>query len=55
MSLEVLLAGSGELDGSKLEAVKFILLVVVVSYRFDHGFLPSLLEAGDDGADQATL
>jgi hypothetical protein len=50
------LAGSGELDGNELEAVtEVISSVSVAGYQFGHGFLPSLLEAGDNGADQATL
>lgn len=56
--LEVLLGGRDELDGGKLEAVKLLVNYFHLMLRrrnVGSVFLPSVLEAGDDGANQATL
>ena len=50
--LEVLLGGGDELDGCELEAVG--LLIGDLDY-VDWAGVPSLLEAADDLADEATL
>lgn len=54
MGLEVLLSGLGELDSDELEAI-FLSISVGRMEGFDRNFLPTALEAADDGADQATL
>lgn len=53
MLLEVLLAGGDELDSGKLEAVSNVRMQETYDGRQDS--LPSVLEAGDDGSNEATL
>lgn len=53
MLLEVLLAGGDELDGGKLEAISNVRIQETYDARQD--CLPSVLEAGDDGTNEATL
>ena len=52
MLLEVLLGGSDELDGNELEAVSHIR---ICRERRRRCIVPSVLEAGEDGADETTL
>ena len=51
MLLEVLLAWHGQLDSNKLETM---LTSATLLHNLSEA-LPASLEAGDDGADQATL
>ena len=53
MLLEVLLGGSDELDGDELVTVK--LSVHATTARVPRLYVPSLLEAADDLADDAAL
>lgn len=48
----MLLGGRDQLDGDKLEAAR---VVSVLGLRRGVRHLPAVLEAGDDGADKATL
>lgn len=57
MGLEVLLGGGHKLDGDELEAVELVRAFDRLfrdSDGLDFG-LPTVLEAGDDGTNEATL